>query len=51
MSATPKTALKLTPIQWLIYVIAVIGFAFYTYEILMLPLTVRPALLELTGAQ
>jgi MFS family permease len=42
---------KLTPIQWLICVIAVIGFAFDTYEILMLPLIARPALLELTGAQ
>ena len=42
---------KLTPIQWLICTIAVIGFAFDTYEILMLPLIARPALLELTGAQ
>ena len=40
----------LTPIQWLICVIAAIGFAFDIYEILMLPLIVRPALLELTGA-
>ena len=30
--------------------IAAIGFAFDIYEILMLPLIVRPALLELTGA-
>jgi MFS family permease len=45
-----KPPLKLTPIQWLICIIAVIGFAFDTYEILMLPLIVRPALLELTGA-
>ena len=45
------SATKLTPIQWLICVIAVIGFAFDTYEILMLPLIARPALLELTGAQ
>jgi MFS family permease len=35
----------------LICTIAVIGFAFDIYEILMLPLIVRPALLELTGAQ
>jgi len=41
---------RLTPIQWTIAVIAAIGFAFDTYEILMLPLVVRPALLELTGA-
>src|SRR5262245_59420076 len=44
---SPKS---LTPTQWLICAIAVIGFAFDTYEILMLPLILRPALLELTGA-
>ena len=41
---------RLTPIQWLICAIAAIGFAFDIYEVLMLPLIVRPALLELTGA-
>ena len=41
---------RLTSIQWLICAIASIGFAFDIYEILMLPLIVRPALLELTGA-
>jgi len=41
---------RLTPVQWLIGAIAAIGFAFDIYEILMLPLIVRPALLELTGA-
>jgi MFS family permease len=41
---------RLSPIQWLICGIAAIGFAFDIYEILMLPLIVRPALLELTGA-
>ena len=40
----------LTRTQWLICAIAAIGFAFDIYEILMLPLIVRPALLELTGA-
>ena len=40
---------RLTPIQWLICAIAAIGFAFDIYEILMLPLVVRPALLELAG--
>src|SRR5262245_10263618 len=40
----------LTPLQWVICSIAVIGFAFDTYEILMLQLVIRPALLELTGA-
>ena len=41
---------RLTPIQWLICAIAAIGFAFDIYELLMLPLIVRPALLELIGA-
>jgi MFS family permease len=41
---------RLTPVQWLICAIAAIGFAFDIYEVLMLPLIVRPALLELTGA-
>ena len=45
-----NSATRLTPVQWLICAIAVIGFAFDIYEILMLPLIVRPALLELTGA-
>ena len=40
--------LPLTPRQWVICAIAAIGFAFDIYEILMLPLIVRPALLELT---
>jgi MFS family permease len=46
---TPTTA-RLTPTEWLICAIAAIGFAFDIYEILMLPLIVRPALLELVGA-
>src|SRR5678815_2527857 len=45
-----KGTLKLTPVQWVICVVAVIGFAFDTYEILMLPLVVRDAIRELTGA-
>jgi MFS family permease len=44
-----SAAPRLTPTQWLICMIAAIGFAFDIYEILMLPLIVRPALLELTG--
>ena len=36
--------------QWLICVIAAIGFAFDTYELLMLPLIVGPALGELVHA-
>ena len=41
---------RLTPTQWLICIIAAIGFAFDIYEILVLPLIVRPAVLELLGA-
>jgi predicted MFS family arabinose efflux permease len=49
MSAAPaeSPAPRLTPIQWVIIVIAGIGFAFDSYELLMLPLIVRPALTEL----
>jgi MFS transporter len=35
---------RLTAIQWLIIIIAVIGFAFDTYALLMTPLFIRPAL-------
>src|SRR3954471_20169937 len=48
--ATPRpteTASRLTPMQWLICTIAAIGFAFDTYELLVLPLIVRPALMEM----
>ena len=41
----------LTRVQWLICIIAAIGFAFDTYELLMLPLIIRPALMELGGLQ
>lgn len=41
------SAPRLTRVQWLICVIAAIGFAFDIYELLMLPLILRPALLEL----
>lgn len=44
------TRQPLTPVQWVICAIAAIGFAFDIYEILMLPLIARPALMELTGA-
>jgi MFS family permease len=40
---------RLTSIQWLICVIAAIGFAFDIYELLMLPLIVGDALQELGG--
>jgi MFS family permease len=40
---------RLTPVQWLVCVIAAIGFAFDIYELLMLPLIARSALAELGG--
>ena len=46
----PAAASRLTSVQWLICAMAAIGFAFDIYEILMAPLIVRPALIELTGA-
>jgi MFS family permease len=45
-TATPR----LTTTEWLICAIAAIGFAFDTYELLMLPLIVGPALGELVHA-
>jgi MFS family permease len=39
----------MTSLQWLIVGIAALGFAFDSYELLMLPLIVRPALAELLG--
>jgi MFS family permease len=46
MSAPSSPAPRLTFIQWLICVIAVIGFAFDTFVLLMLPLILKPALAE-----
>ena len=40
---------RLTPVQWLVCIIAAIGFAFDIYELLMLPLIVRPMLLDLVN--
>jgi MFS family permease len=42
---------RLTFVQWTVCAIAAIGFAFDIYELLMLPLIVRPALSKLVGAQ
>ncbi len=41
----------LTRTQWLICFVAALGFAFDIYELLMLPLIVRPALLELASVR
>jgi MFS family permease len=38
---------RLTPLQWLICAVAALGFAFDIYELLVLPLIVRPALMEI----
>jgi MFS family permease len=40
-------AARLTPLQWVICGVAALGFAFDIYELLMLPLIVRPALMEI----
>ena len=42
-------ALKLTSTQWLICIIAAIGFAFDIYELLMLPLIIKPAMAALSA--
>src|SRR5688572_21823830 len=42
---------RLTVSQWLVCAVASLGFAFDIYELLMLPLIVRPALMELLGAR
>ena len=42
-------AARLTPVQWLICAIAAIGFAFDIYELLMLPLVIKPAIAALSA--
>lgn len=49
-SAPLSGGMRLNTVQWLICVIAAIGFAFDIYELLMLPLILGPALMELKGA-
>ena len=50
MNASGPTARpSLTTTEWLICFVAALGFAFDTYELLMLPLIVRPALMEMLG--
>jgi MFS family permease len=48
-TSSTESTLRLTPVQWLICIIAVIGFAFDTYELLMLPLIIRDAVMKLGG--
>src|SRR5262245_38545433 len=47
LTHTETAAPRLTSIEWVIVVIAAIGFAFDSYQLLVLPLIVRPALVEL----
>ena len=47
MTNENSSASRLTSVQWLICIIAAIGFAFDTYELLMLPLIIRPAIEQL----
>jgi MFS family permease len=49
MTNESKVVPRLTSTQWLICIIAVIGFAFDTYELLMLPLIIRDAVMKLGG--
>src|SRR5919201_1895175 len=49
-TVTPSST-RLTATEWLICIIAAIGFAFDTYVLLMLPLIVGPALAELIHAR
>ena len=45
------TSRRLTPIDWIICAVACVGFAFDTYELLVLTLTVQPALTEFLAAK
>src|SRR5262245_14627346 len=45
--AAPTAAKPLTFTEWMILIMAAIGFAFDIYELLMLPLIIRPSLREL----
>jgi MFS family permease len=47
MPQDARTSHKLTAVQWVICAIAATGFAFDTYALLVLPLIVRPALMDL----
>src|SRR5947199_2376930 len=46
-SGVSSNKLRITAVQWVICVVAAIGFAFDIYALLVLPLIVRPALMEL----
>src|SRR5438270_13755168 len=50
VSSPANGAKRLTMTEWLILIMAAIGFAFDIYELLMLPLILGPSLAELLGA-
>ena len=49
MNPTTPGSSGLSRTAWLICVIASIGFAFDIYELLMLPLIIKPAIAQLSG--
>jgi MFS family permease len=49
MDSTARHAPALSSTQWLICIIAAIGFAFDIYELLMLPLIIKPAIAALSA--
>jgi MFS family permease len=51
LSTIQDKSRRLTPIDWVICVVACFGFAFDTYELLALTLTVQPALTEFLTAK
>jgi MFS family permease len=50
MHSTPGAAPRLTGTQWLVVILAAIGFAFDIYELLMAQVVLPPAITDLTGA-
>src|SRR6266849_2534541 len=48
-SASPAAAAPLTPLQWVICATAAVGFAVDSFVLLMAPLVIPPALVELLG--
>jgi MFS family permease len=50
-STSRLTPSRLTTVQWLICIVASIGFAFDIYELLMLPLIIKPAILSLAAPE
>ncbi len=51
MDKTAPEGAPLTRVEWLVCIVAAIGFAFDIYELLMLPLVLPGALMELGGVQ